>query len=176
MKTKLPIIHIILLILLMVGVGVLFYQTENNFMEANRLQVEVDRQKTNVGKLEGLSVLLPTLTRETALYLRTLPTNESEVSVYATLVETLAKESGLTIVNHFDDFPKMLDVSGKNILGLGIEMTLEGTFQSLTKFFAHLTALPYYFKVDKIMILNQETKTGVKAVVDGSLMMNISKK
>lgn len=176
MKTKLPIIHIIILILLMVGAGILFYRTENNFKEANRLQVEVDREKTNVDKLEGLFVLLPTLTRETVVYLKTLPTNESEVSIYATMVETLAKESGLTIVNHFDDFPKTLDVSGKNILGLGMEITLEGTFQGLTEFFTRLSALPYYFKVDKIMILNHETKTGVKAVVNGSLMMNTLKK
>lgn len=175
MKTKLPIFHLLFLILLMVGVGVLFYRTEKNIKEANLLQVEVDRQKTNINKLEELTTVFPTLTREMSVYLKTLPTSEAEVAAYAAMVETLAKESGLTIANHFDDFPKTLDISGKNILGLGMEVTLEGSFQGLTKFFTGLTTLPYYFKVDKILILNRETKNGVKAVVNGALMMNTSK-
>ena len=176
MKTKLPMFHLIFLILLMVGAGFLFYRTENNIKATRKLQLEVSRQETNISKLGDLSVLLPTLTSETSTYLRTLPMSESDVAAYATLVETLAKDSDLTIANHFDDFPKARDVSGKNILGLGMEITLEGPFQGLTRFFARLTALPYYFKIDKITILNQETKTGVKAIVNGSLMMNTEKK
>ena len=104
MKTKLPMFHLIFLILLMVGAGFLFYRTENNIKATRKLQLEVSRQETNISKLGDLSVLLPTLTSETSTYLRTLPMSESDVAAYATLVETLAKDSDLTIANHFDDF------------------------------------------------------------------------
>lgn len=160
----------------MAGIAVMFYRLEKGFTETNRLQIEVDRQEVNIEKLLSLSNQLPTFSGETVTYLKTLPSTETDVANFASIVEQNARDSGLTISNHFDDFPKQVDVSGKNISGLGMEITVEGSFQSLTLFLTRLSSLPYYFKIDKVTILKHEINPGVKSVINGFLMMNIEKK
>ncbi|HCQ31193.1 TPA: hypothetical protein DIU27_02285 [Candidatus Collierbacteria bacterium] len=176
MKTKQPTLHIILLLIVSVAAGVLFVRTTKTINETSLLQGDVNRQKENVDKLRVLSSTLPGLSSEISTYLITLPANEEDVAVFAATIESVAKDSELTIVNNFDDFPKPVDVSGKNILGLGMEITLEGSFQGLTIFFSKLSDMPYFFKIDKITMLKRDTNTGIKAVVKGVLMMNQEKK
>lgn len=172
MKQRLPIIHLAILLFLALGAGAMYYQTEKKILSNNTLQKEVDQQAENVARLNELATSLPALSSETARYLRALPADESEVANFASTVEQKAREAGLLITFHFDDFPKNVSVSGQNILGLGTDIILEGTFQGLTVFLSRLSSLPYFFKVDKMTILQHETKTGIKASIDGSLMMS----
>ncbi len=176
MNIKQPALHIVLLLLVLSLVGIMFYRTEKSFVEINKLQIEVGRQEENIAKLAELSTTLPTLSSELSTYMKTLPSSETDVADFALLVEQNAKSLGLVISNHFEDFPRPIDVLGKNITGLGMEITVDGTYQGLTSFFARISALPYFFKIDKITILKHETKTGIKAIINGSLMMNIEKK
>ncbi len=176
MNTKQPILHLVFLMIVLSAVSYMFYRTEEGFVEVNKLLLEVSKQEVNIDKLTELNSALPNFSTEMSTYLKTLPTNESDVADFALLLEQNAKEVGLTISNHFDDFPKQVDVSGRNIPGLGMEITLEGSFQDLTRFFTRLSNLPYFFRTDKITILSRDTKLGVKAVINGFLMMNIEKK
>lgn len=176
MKLKLPIYHLTFLFILAIVAGWLFFQTEKNMSEVEKLQIEVNQQMVNVDKLAELKTQLPTFTREIGIYRKTLPSTEAEVADFAATVEQMARGLGLQITYHFDDFTELVEVSGQNIYGLGSEIVLEGSFQSLTDFMARLSGLPYFFKVDKLTISKQETKPGIKVSVDGFLMMNISKK
>ncbi|OGD73293.1 hypothetical protein A3K29_04135 [Candidatus Collierbacteria bacterium RIFOXYB2_FULL_46_14] len=151
-------------------------KTVRDLESVNKLKVEVVRQEANMIKLDDLSREMPRLSNEAVRYSNTLPADEYEVANFTAVVERFAKESGLTISNHFDDFPKQVDIAGKNMLGLGMEITLEGSFQGLTSFFSKLSSMQYFFKVDKITILKHEVKTGVKAIVNGSLIMGVEKK
>lgn len=175
MKTKLPLLHLFWLFLLTIGVVVFFFQTKFNIETAAKLQVEVNNQTANDKKLSDLAALMPTLSKETISYLKTLPTNEVEVANFATQVELIAKEQGLLIAFNFEDFPRQIEVSGKNAFGLGTEISLEGSFQNLTVFLTRISSLPYFFKIDKMTILKNETKLGVKAIIDGSLIMNLDR-
>lgn len=176
MKSKLPYLHIIILFLLLVGIGVLFYLTEKKIVEVNQLQIEVGRQSSNTSRLADLKEILPTLSEETKVYLRTLPSDEADVANVASTMEQIARSLGLIISFHFDDFTKQVDVSGQNIYGLGSEIVLEGSFQGLTVFLSRLSGLPYFFKIDKLTIVKHESKPGMKAVLNGFLMMNLEKK
>jgi Tfp pilus assembly protein PilO len=176
MKIKSPIWYLFFLIIVLLAIGWLFFATEKTMREVNSLKVEIGRQESNNVKLGELAVILPTLTAETFAYEKTLPTNEEEVATFVSLVESLVKDAGLTVVFHFEDFPGKIDVSGKNIYGLGSEITLEGSFQGLTTFLTRLSGMPYFFKVDKLMLLKLDNRSGVKSLITGYLMMNPEKK
>ena len=156
--------------------GFYFVKTVRDIESVNKLKVEVARQETNMIKLDELSQEMPRLSNEALRFNNTLPADENEVANFTGVVEQFAKELGLTISNHFDDFPKQVDIAGKNMLGLGMEITLEGSLQSLTGFFSRLSSMQYFFKVDKITLLKHETKSGIKAIVNGSLIMEVEKK
>ena len=175
MKTKSPIWHLFFLVIVLLAIGWLFFATDKIIREVNVLKVEIGRQENNNLKLGELSVLLPTLSAETLVYQKTLPANEEEVATFVALVESLAKDAGMTVLFHFDDFPGKIDVSGKKFYGLRSEITLEGSFQGLTTFLSRLSELPYFFKVDKMMLLTLENKPGLKAIITGYLMMNPEK-
>lgn len=176
MKPRSPFIHLFLLSLLLISAGVLFYQIDKNLSEVESLQIEVDQQMSNVSKLADLKTQLPLFSREVNIYRKTLPASEVEVADFAATVEKMARSLGLSIVYHFDDFTESVDVSGQNIYGLGSEIVLEGSFQSLTTFLESLSELPYFFKIDKLTVTKHETKPGVKVSINGFLMMNIIKK
>lgn len=176
MKTRLPIWHLIFLITVVLVMAVMSFTTDKTMREVNSLRTEIERQENNNLKLVELANILPPLANETLVYQKTLPSNEAGVATFVSLMESLAKGIGMTVAFHFNDFPNQVDVSGKNIYGLGSEIALEGSFQSLTTFLARLSELPYFFKVDKMMILKHDTKPGVKVVITGYLMMNQEKK
>lgn len=176
MKTKPPYLHLAILFLILTIVGFLFLKTEKKIEEINSLLNEVNLQSENVNKLSVLESTLPTLADETKIYLKTLPATESEVATFAATLETMAREENLSIVFHFDDFVKPVEISSQKMSGLGIGIDLNGGFDSLTKFVEKLSSLPYFFKIDKMTITKNENKSGMKAVLNGYLMMNVEKK
>lgn len=175
MKSQSPALHLVVTILLLLVLGGLFYVTERTILQVNMLEVEVNQQEANTERLQDLRSSLPGLTPQIENFLNTLPSNEQDVAEFAAVLEQEARSVGLVITFQFEDFPEPVDVSGQNIVGLGSEITLEGSFQGVTTFMSRLSALPYFFKVDKLTVLNHETKSGVKAIVAGSLMMNIER-
>lgn len=151
-------------------------KTEKKIEEINTLLNEVNLQSENVNRLTMLESTLPTLAVETKTYLKTLPSTESEVATFAAILESMARQENLSIVFHFDDFVKPVEISSQKMNGLGIGIDLNGAFDSLTKFVDKLSSLPYFFKIDKMTITKNENKSGMKAVLNGFLMMNIEKK
>lgn len=176
METKPPYLHLLILFLILCLVGFLFLRTEKKIEEINLLLNEVNLQSENVNKLAVLASTLPTLSDETKVYLKTLPATESEVATFAAVLESMAREDNLSIVFHFDDFVKPVEVSSQKMNGLGIGVDLNGGFEPLTEFVKKLSSLPYFFKIDKMTITKNENRSGMKAVLNGYLMMNIEKK
>ena len=115
---------------------------------------------------------MPELMSEVSGWLRTLPTNQEEVAFFAAIVEAAAKEQSVTVSFSFNDFPDTVLFMGKNFFGLGTDINLEGSFLGITNFVSSLSKLPYFFKIDKMTILQRETRQGVRASLSGVLMMN----
>lgn len=176
MKLNLPLLHLSFLLIFLMSGGWLFFQTEKNMLEVEKLQSEVNQQEINISKLAELKTQLPNFNREIGIYKKTLPATEAEVADFAATVEQVARGLGLQITYHFDDFTESVEVAGQNIYGLGSEIVLEGSFQAFSDFMARLSSLPYFFKVDKLTVSKQESKAGIKVSIDGFLMMNITKK
>jgi len=171
MKSKQPLIHLLLLFIIVLVSGLYSVKTVRDIESVNKLKQEVSRLEINIVKLADLSNEVPPLSDETLRYANTLPANENEVANFTGVVERFAQESNLTILNHFDDFPKQVDVIGKNMFGLGMEITLEGSFQGVNGFFSKLSTMQYFFKADKITLLKNEVNSGIKVIVKGSLIM-----
>jgi Tfp pilus assembly protein PilO len=161
---------------LLVGIVVLFVSTENKIKSVNKLLIEAEQHSTNLVKLDELRSTLPSMKGEITTYQKTLPSTESEVAVFAATLEKIAKESGMTIVFHMDDFTKIVEVSSQKINGLGIQLDLVGNFAGLVSFQTKLSELPFFFKIDKISVTKNENRPGLKAVFVGYLMMSGSKK
>jgi len=176
MKSKQPLIHLLLLFIIVLVSGLYSVKTVRDIESVNKLKQEVSRLEINIVKLADLSNEVPPLSDETLRYANTLPANENEVANFTGVVERFAQESDLTILNHFDDFPKQVDVIGKNMFGLGMEITLEGSFQGVNGFFSKLSTMQYFFKADKITLLKNEVNSGIKVIVNGSLIMGVEKK
>lgn len=174
-RTSLPTIHLILLLLVLAVSGILFYLTQRQMSSVNRLQAEVNLISQSRNKLADLSENLPVVLTEAGAWRQTLPENEEDVARFATEIEQMAKAQGLVFALDFDDFPGPIDVGGKYIDGLGADVTLEGSYQGVTNFLTRLSGLPYFFKVDKLALSTHESGTGVKAVINGALMMDLNK-
>ncbi|MBI1871850.1 hypothetical protein HYS10_00330 [Candidatus Collierbacteria bacterium] len=172
-RTSMPTIHLILLILVLAVSGALFYLTQRQMSSVNRLQAEVNLISQSRDKLTDLSENLPTILSEADIWQRTLPRNEEDVAKFATQIEQMAKTQDLIFALDFDDFPGPIDIGGKYIDGLGANVTLEGNYQGVTNFLTRLSGLPYFFKVDKLALSAHESGSGVKAVINGALMMDL---
>lgn len=171
MNRKTPILHIIIFLLLLVTAGGLYVMTQNVMIKSNLKEAEIKSLTDNKGKLDALTASLPTLTSEESDWKKYLPANEEDVAAFASSIEDLAKAQSLDITLDFDDFPGQVDIGGKYVNGLGLSITLEGSYQGLTRFMAGLDGLPYFYKTDKITALKPETKVGVKTTIKGSLIM-----
>ena len=138
------------------------------------LRAHVNSLEESRKKLAQLSSRLPGVETETNRWLTALPLSEEEVSFFAASLEGVAKEKGLTISLDLEDFPKQVDIGGKMLPGLGLIITLEGSFDGVRSFLTDLVGLNYFFKTDKLTILAHETKPGVKAAINGSLMTSLT--
>ncbi len=172
-ETKQPVLHIIIFGLLLVAALFLFYLTQHQLTALSQAQAKANSLSENQSRLATLESSLPVNSILASTWLRTLPTNEKDVAAFATQIEGLAKAQSLTIDIRFDDFPGPVDISGHYIAGLGAEVTLMGSFTGVTNFLSNLSGLPYFFKIDKMTLTKPEAKSGVKAVFDGYLMMNL---
>ena len=171
---KLPIIQAFVFLTLLIVAGLLYYLLQGQLRDTNLVQAEINYLTDNREKLSLLSENLPGVIDETNIWVEALPANEEDVAGFAALIESSAKEKGLTISLDFDDFPKPVDIGGKMVPGLGLVITLEGSLDGVRRFMAELSRSNYFYKTDKITILKHETKDGVKAAFSGSLMMNLS--
>lgn len=174
-QNKLPMIHFLVLGLLMVVAGVLFSVSLKKVAATKKLESEVAQMATARAKLGNLEIYLPTIEAEVSGWAKTLPVSEGDVALYASLVEQAGRGQGLTVALNFDDFPKLLDGGGKKIYGLGVDMALEGSFSGLTNFLSILSSQPYFFKIDKLTIIQSPSHHGVKAILDGVLVMSEKK-
>lgn len=173
-KTNIPTIHIALFVIVLVFGGIGYYFLQRQLSEANLAQAELDHLIDNREKLSLLSDSLPQLMTESNTWLRYLPVDQDGVAAFASTLEALAKERRLLITLDFDDFPKAVEVAGKNISGLGLTITIQGSFEGLRDFCSQMARQPYFFKTDKITVLKHETLPGIKATLTGSLMMNLT--
>lgn len=173
-RNTLPVLHLILLLLLIGFAGFLFYVTARQLELTNRFQAEVDQIVANQSRLSDLAVSLPSLTGETGAWSKTLPVTEKDVAAFAVQIEQLAKTQGLVSSLDLEDFPGPIDVSGRYLTGLGVDITLEGSYQGVTNFVFALGNLPYFYKIDKLTLTKQETRLGVKAILNGALIMNLN--
>lgn len=171
MKDQRPYIHLLILTLLLVLGGYLFFITQNQLKVTNRLQAEVDQLVSQQDKLLSLNVELPSLQPTIATWLASLPSTEDEVAVFAQEVERLAALHGQTVLIDFEDFPAPVDVGGRYIDGLGTDISLEGSFQGLTNFVTDLSRLQYFYKINRLTVTQHETRNGIKATLTGFLMM-----
>ncbi len=171
-QTKQPLVHIFILGIFLAVALFMFYLTQRRLMALSQTQARVNNLSNNQAKLSDLESNLPTFSVLGNSWLQTLPANEKDVAAFATQIESLAKTQNLTIILGFDDFPGPVDVLGHYIAGLGAQITLEGSFAGISNFLSNLSSLPYFFKIDKMTLTKPETKIGVKAVLNGALMMN----
>lgn len=173
-KTKQPIIHLTFFVIFLVAAMVVFYLTQNQIRKASLAMSELAQLTESRGRLNELTTLLPRYELLERSWLSTLPQNEKEVAAFAGSLEQLAKANGLVLELSFDDFPGPVDVSGHYIAGVGAEITIVGSYAGVTNFLANLTDLPYYFKVDKMTLTKPDSRPGLKAQLNGSLMMNLA--
>lgn len=172
MKTRTPIIHIILYLFLL-GIAIaLFWLTQNVLRDRNFRLAEIDSLVENRSKLTEVNAVLPQIESEEVIWRDYLPSSEEEVADFASSIEGLARNESMDVTLDFDDFLTQVDIAGKFVTGLGLSITLEGSYQGMTSFFGELNDLPYFFKTDKITILKHETRSGIKATVRGSLIMS----
>lgn len=171
-----PTLHLLLLMVAAIVSGVAFFVAQRQISIDNRLQAEAELLRRNREKISGLANSLPQLNADMIRWGKTLPGNEAEVATFAAQIERAAGNQNLTFELNLDDFPGPVDVNGHYIDGLGAGITVDGSYQGVTGFVSNLSALPYYFKIDKITITKNDTKPGVKAVINGSLMMDLQKK
>lgn len=172
MKTKTPIFHLIILFLLLVFFVFIFIKLKEKILITNMLQSEVNVILDNQSRLDRLTKDLPLLKNEIGVWSKTLPRTEGDVAVFASTVEKAARDQGLVITLHFDDFPEVVGVLGLKVPGLGSDVVLEGSFAGVTKFISTLSELPYYFKIDKLIAIKSDLKHGVKVTLSGILMMS----
>ncbi len=172
-QTTQPTINLVVLFILTIAAGVLFYFTQQQQAKVRLLTAEVSQLENNRQKLDSLRQEVPSLSLETRSWLDALPRDETAIARFAAELERIAREQRLTIVLDFDDFPGPIDVSGKYIDGLGSQISLEGTFQGVTNFLGQLSAIPYYYKIDKITLTKPDSQPGVKAVINGAIMMSL---
>lgn len=173
-KTKQPIIHLTFFVIFLAAAMLVFYLTQNQVRKASLARAELVQLTESRGRLNELTTLLPRYELLERNWLSTLPQNEKEVAAFAEGLEQLAKASGLILELSFDDFPGPVDVSGHYIAGVGAQITLVGSYAGVTSFLASLSDLPYYFKVDKMTLTKPDSRPGLKAQFNGSLMMNLS--
>ena len=173
-KTKHPVIHLIVFVIFLAAAMVVFYYSQNEVRLASLAQAEVNQLSESRARLIELATLLPRYSSRAKSWLATLPQNEKEVAAFAGSLEQLAEANSLVLTLAFDDFPGPIDVSGHYIAGVGAEIALEGSYAGISIFLANLTDLPYYFKVDRMTLTKPDSRPGVKALINGSLMMNLA--
>ena len=172
-KTTIPTAHLTIFLLLLGVIVVLFFLTQKQLRLVNLAQAETNNLAENRVKLADLSDSLPGVAGETNVWLRALPSDEEGVARFAASLEQLARDRSLTVILDFDDFPETIDIAGKLLPGLGLQINLEGSFDNVRSFMSDLAKMNYFYKTDKITVLTHETKPGVKASFTGSLMLNI---
>lgn len=173
-RTKQPVIQLIVFAFLLVVATVVFYYSQNQIRLASLAQAEINQLTESQARLTELATLLPKYSLREKSWLATLPQNEKEVAAFAESLERLAKTKNLVLTLAFDDFPGPVDGSGHYIAGVGAEISLEGSYAGIASFLANLTDLPYHFKVDKMALTKPDRRPGVKALINGSLMMNLA--
>ena len=172
MKSRTPVIHIVLFLLLLGVAVVLFWITQSLLRDRNFRLAEIDNLVENRARLDSANVLLSQIQADEAVWRGYLPSTEEDVAAFASSIERLTRVQTMDVTLDFDDFPAQVDIGGKFVTGLGLSITLEGSYQGLTNFFGELNKLSYFFKTDKITILKHETRNGIKATIRGSLIMS----
>lgn len=172
-KTKQPIIHLTFFVIFLAAAMVVFYLTQNQIRKASLARAELAQLTESRGRLNELTTLLPRYELLERSWLSTLPQNEKEVAAFAGRLEQLARANGLLLELSFDDFPGPVDVSGHYIAGVGAQITLLGSYAGITNFLTGLADLPYHFKLDKMTLTKPDSRPGLKAEFNGSLMMNL---
>lgn len=167
-------IYLIILILVSAAAGYLYFILQQKLTTLNSVRSELQMIQTNETRLEQLTSFIPVLSVESAAWAKTLPSSENDVAQFAALMEQFAKQQNLAVTIHFDDFPTTTSISGKQMTTLGTDITLEGSFQGISSFVTQLSDANYFYKIDKLTFTKQETKPGVKATLNGLLVMNIN--
>lgn len=168
-----PYFQIGLFVLSLIVCMVAFYFASRELLRTNRARVVVDDLAASRTKLTQLRTILPIYVESSKEWSKSLPATEKDVAAFAEEIEQMAKSAGIKFNLSFDDFPGPVDVTGNYMAGLGAEITLEGSFAGIAGFVNKLTESVYFFKIDKITMTKSEVKNGVRAILNGALMMNL---
>lgn len=164
-----PILYLVLLALAIITLLWFLNTQKQKSINSLEQQIQVlradeDRYNEDTLQYQNFQTLLNT-------WEKTLPKSEEEVAVFATAIESLAKSHSLVLNLDFEDFPGQVDIGGRYATGIGLDISLDGSYQNITTFLHRLDELTYFFKIDKLIITQQELKTGVKASLSGVLVM-----
>ena len=168
-----PLSRLIGLAVLLAIAGWLTNLAGEQLKSTNRVQAEVNNLSLGIDKLDSLASTVPAVRPEVVVWQLALPGTEEEVAAFAQQVEALAKANNQTVSLNFDDFPQTVEVGSKVVDGLGTDMLLEGSFQGLVGFINQLSGAPYFYKIDKLTVIKNESKSGVKATLNGTLVMKL---
>ncbi len=165
----------IFLTILVIIVSYLYYQLHQQLIKNINLQGDVNQISINQAKLTDLTTTVPTLNSKVQDWKKTIPSSEREVAQFAALLEQFANDQKLNIDIHFEDFPATTKISEVDMSTLALTVILEGSFQGVTQFIHSISNSSYFFKIDKLSLTNLLIRPGVKATVNGLLIVNFNK-
>src|SRR5687767_1311669 len=160
---------LVILFLLTIILGVVFYFTHQKYSSLVRLERETNQLNQDLIRLEDANTSYSSYSSLTQDWSRTLPANETEVAAFAAQVEQQARSHSLVVELNFEDFIKQIDIQSP-FNGLGLDISLTGSYQNLLNFLSSLESLPYFYRINKITITQNELTTGVKATLSGALI------
>lgn len=172
---QLPIINLVVLLLLLIVGGVAMFETIGQLKVTNLAQARVNSLNQGVDRLSSLTNALPEIKPTVDSWQEALPSDEQDVALFAANVESIADVNNMVVSLNFADFPVISVVSGQKFDGLSTDILLEGSYQGLIGFIRGMSAAPYFYKIDKLAINKNQSKSGLKVTINGTLMMNLNK-
>jgi Tfp pilus assembly protein PilO len=160
-----------ILAILLVTAALLTWQLLGINDQVSALMDEVDLLQADNDRYFQLSSSYSNFSSINQNWLDFLPTNENEVALFAARVEDLARTHQLNIVLRFDDFPAPIATQGKTLYGINTDIILEGSYQGLIAFTSDLERIPYFYRLDKLILTQNDSGGGVDATLQGVLYM-----
>jgi len=96
---------------------------------------------------------------------------ESGVAAVAQKLEQAADNLDLLLSLTFEDFPEKTDINGTYQQGLGINATVEGSYQAVSSWVQQIEKLPYFIRFTEIEISPLRLSSGIKAEFSGTIFL-----
>lgn len=100
-----------------------------------------------------------------------LPSSEEEVAEFAERLELEATALGLILSIQFDDFPDRVDVGGKYLNALKMQLKIRGGYRQLAEMIGKISRVGYLTRTDEILLTRGRTEAMTDMTVNGLLIM-----